>query len=346
MSRFLLTAAIAALPTLSAQEPTAAPSAPPDPKTEHHVAMKAFVGEWDCTTKTTMPGEEPTTSTATETVRLICNGLWLESTMSGEYGGQPFQGKWIMGYDPGAKQYVGVWVDVQSASPMTSHGSYDSKTKTWRFAGTGSMGDFTSTVKIDNPDSFVETCVCKDPSGVTSTMEITRKRATRVAAATGASAKPVAEPSAEHAELLRAVGEWDTVMKMTMDPSAPPLVEKGTESVVAICDGRWVWTDYRQSFMGAPFEGHALMGWDSEAEKYVSFWFDSMSPTWNPSSGTYDAAKKTFTMNGTSRDPSGKPATTREVTTWKDANTRHMKMEVTGEQGTESFEITFTRRKR
>lgn len=78
--------------------------------------------------------------------------------------------------------------------------------------------------------------------------------------------------------------------------------------------------------MGAPFEGHALTGYDGKADKIVSIWLDSMNGALMRTDGTYDPAKKTFALSGTCYDEQGKrrPVASTAITTGKD--TRRLRM--------------------
>ena len=349
-----------ALPTLVAQEAkknappaTGEMQAPPNPKTAAHDALKAFAGTWDCTTKMTEAGSDKAVEAkGVERAELVCNGLWLKSLVTGELAGAPFAGVWVLGYDPSKKVYVGVWGCNTEPAPCQSEGRYDAKTNTWEFTGSGEMGSFKSKLVMKDADNSVETCECTDPSGKPSTMVITRKRAKAVAADAGAKAGKA--PTKEHEELLKCVGEWEGTFKMAAQPGAAakepkdaketPTEAKCTEKVIPICEGHYLWTNYAMDFMGGPYEGHALVGYDATKKRYVSYWFDSMTPTFMASSGTLDPKTRTLTMTGTSVGHDGKPRATKEVDTWKDDNTRHMAMEMKGDNDTEGFEITLRRK--
>jgi hypothetical protein len=344
-------ALLAALPSLVAQEtkatdkkPVAADQgSPPNPKTKEHDALKTFAGAWDLNFKSTAPGsDKPTESKGTETAELICGGLFLKSVMEGECEGKQMHAMWLLGYDPFAKQYKGVCVSNHDSSPSPVTGRYDDKTKTWEFSGTNAQGPFKSTCLFKDANTMVETCV-GTVDGKESKMEISRTRS-KTALARNAAAPVAKAPSKEHEELWKTIGQWDAVLKMAPAPGAPVAEMPGSERVVPICDGHWVWSDFTMQWQGRPFEGHALAGYDPTQKKYVSYWFDSMNPVPNEAIGTYDPASKTTTLIGSARDQNGKPATSKEVTTWKDDDTRHMKMEVKGENN-ESFEIIFKRKK-
>jgi hypothetical protein len=348
-------ALVAALPTFAfAQDDKARPKGdkpasledvtPQDPKTKEHDALKTFAGNWDVNFKMTgADGEEPMVSKGSEHAQLVCNGLWLKATSRGEFQGQPHAGLWLMGYDPHQKAYHGVCVDSHDASPAISQGRYDEKTKTWKFSGSNAKGKFDMTCVVKSPDQMTETGTCTQ-DGKEHKIEVTRTRAKT--AQTSEASMELQKPSGkEYEPLAKMVGQWDAVMKMAMAPGQPPQEMKGTETVVPVCGGKFLWSDFRMEFMGQPFEGHALYGYDPLQKKYVSFWIDSMHPTLSQSSGSYDAASKSITLSGKSRDHAGQPTTTKETSTWKDDNTRLFKMESTGADGPHGFEITYTRRK-
>jgi hypothetical protein len=355
-NRFVSLAALCMAPVLVAQDDKKAPPGagmqmPSDPKTKEHEALKAFVGDWDTTCKmSAMPGvpgmEQPQTSTGPEHSELICNGLFVKSIVNGTFAGKPFQGLMVLGYDPHQKKYTSVWVDNQEGCSCTGTATHDAQKKTWEFSGQTPHGPMRSVIAFSDADNSKETCYMKGPDGKEAvTMEITRKRA-KAAAAAGATAAKTAPkaPTPEHEQLLKSVGEWDAAMKMHMVPGQPPMEAKCTETVVPVCHGHWLWTDYRGQVMGAPFEGHGLVGYDTNKKQYVSFWFDSMSAPYMASTGTCDPATKTVKMTGKGVDESGKPMTTDETITWKDENTRVLNMEFKTDQGPMKMEITYTRK--
>ena len=146
----LVAALLAATPALFAQDDgakkaDAAQQGMPDPKVAEHDVLKSLAGTWECTVRTpAMPGvpgmEQASTSTAVENAELLCNGMWLTSSISGTFGGQPFEGLWLVGYDPQQKSYTSLWLDNHEATPCPMQGTYDAKTKTWTWSGNSSKG--------------------------------------------------------------------------------------------------------------------------------------------------------------------------------------------------------------
>jgi hypothetical protein len=355
-SLLLFTAALCAtIPTLCAQGGTepkpAAPAMPdakhPDPKQQEHEILATLAGYWECSMKAeAMPGvpgmEKPIESKGSEQAELICNGLWVKSVINGTHDGRPFQGLWLVGYDPFRKQYSGIWVssDDQECGACTLDGSYDAATKTWTWKGQTSHGEMRSTIAFRDADTSLETCYMKGSDGKEAKcMEITRKRSSAPIAAE-ASAKALAKLSKEHEVLHNDVGDWDATVKCSESPGE----EKATERVSAICNGRWLWSDFEGRMGGTPFEGHGVVGYDPKQKQYVSFWLSSMCPTFSQTTGTFDAAKHAYTFQGKTVDPTGSPMTIKETLTWKDDDTRVLQMEFKCPDKASNMEITYKRR--
>lgn len=358
----LVAALCAASPLLLAQEsaekrdpPGAARHELPNPKHAEHEALKEFVGTWYCKmVMPAMPGipgmEKPTECEATETGELLANGLWLKWRSEGTMGGQPSQCLWLVGYDPFAKKYTSFCISNHESRPSELDGSYDAKAKAWSWSGQSEQGAISSAITWKDADTMVEV-VRMTPPGASEpqTMTITRQRSKAAAAsaargnATGHDASQ-AGPTAEHKELLRTVGDWDAVLKTAIDPTQPPTEAKGTERVSAICGGRYTWSDFHGTMMGQPFEGHAVIGYDEAAKQYVSYCFDSTSPTWARTTGKIDGTSRALSLQGQCLCPLGTPMTMKEVLTWKDADTRHVNVEFSGKMGTQKMELTFVRK--
>jgi hypothetical protein len=86
-----------------------------------HAKLKALEGQWDY--QFTMA--DGSVSTGRSEAKFECGGLWLVSDFKGEFGGQPFQGRGLDGYDPVKKKYVSVWVDSVTTYPMIFEGDFD-----------------------------------------------------------------------------------------------------------------------------------------------------------------------------------------------------------------------------
>ena len=121
------------------------PEGMPNPKTEHHEHFAMLVGNWRTHTKTpAMPGvegmEKATESVGFERAELICNGLWLKCTGSGEWAGEPTSGIWLLGYDPYAETYKCMAASSMEEAMYTFTAKFDVKAKTWHFQGDTPQG--------------------------------------------------------------------------------------------------------------------------------------------------------------------------------------------------------------
>jgi hypothetical protein len=148
----------------------------PQPGPEH-ARLKQLEGTWDATVKTGQ-GE----SKGVMTYKLELGGLWLVSNFKADFGGQPFQGKGLDGYDPIKKKYVSVWADSMSPSLLVLEGHFDKEGKVFTQVGEGpgmdgKMTKLKTVTKMENPDTMVFTLSSQDPNGKEQTMlTITYKR--------------------------------------------------------------------------------------------------------------------------------------------------------------------------
>ncbi|MFO0950782.1 MAG: DUF1579 domain-containing protein [Isosphaeraceae bacterium] len=137
-------------------------------------------------------------------------------------------------------------------------------------------------------------------------------------------APPFPKPTKEHQLLETEVGDWDGEVTMWLDPKAPPVKAKATESNTMMPGGIWLLSSYSSEFAGSPFHGRGQFTYDPVKKKYVGTWIDSMVTTPMLMEGSYDPSKKTLTYEGESPDPSGKMVKTRTATTHHDDGSRTM----------------------
>ena len=154
----------------------------------------------------------------------------------------------------------------------------------------------------------------------------------------------MATPGPEHQLLAKDAGSWDAVIETT-GPDGKPAKSKAS-SETRVHGGFWIIEDFTGDFMGTPFQGHGMTGYDPTKGKFVGSWADSMAPQLLVMEGTYDKAAKKLTMTGQGPGMDGKMVTLRMVTTWKDDNTRVFQMFMPGPDGKEvcGLTITYTRR--
>jgi hypothetical protein len=336
-----------------AQDP-AIQAPPPEAK-----ELARFVGTWDVAVKSYMPGApEPMTMQGTDESKLVCNGLWLLTKVTGH--GMPFSGIAFSGFDTAKKKYVGVWVDSMSAQPSLSEGTFDAKTSQFAYQGemvtpTG-LEKTRSTCEFSGADKRTEKVWIIGKDGKeTLHMELvfTRNKDGRAVPAAGdkgkvdpAMAEMPSPKDALHAHLAPFAGTWNAKVSMSF-PGAPAEASDMKQVDTLVCNDLWLHTHATGSFGGMPFEGHGLMGYDTQKKQYVSFWIDGMAPVLMQSSGSCDTAGKVFTMRGNSIGMDGQPTTTNETTTWKGRDSRTLVMESKSKDGKDAGKMTieYTRAK-
>jgi hypothetical protein len=341
------------VPLLCAQDDKTK-SAMPNPKTKSHEALSQFAGDWSTTCKmAAMPGvpgmEQASEWTGTEHAELICNGLWMKSTMEGKSKDRTWHGVWLLGFDPQKSEYTGLFVTNENEPSSTMEATCDEAKKTWTFHGTSPHGPFRSVYVFKDADSSTETCYVTDKGKEVQCMEVTRKRS-KGAVAKDATAKISDIPekqtaiatAKESSAIAEGIGKWDCVVSMKA-PNMPASEEKATENVVGICDGKWTWSDFRGTMRNQPFEGHAIVGYEADSKQIVCYWIDSMAPQITRTSGTFDAEKKIGTFTGDCVDEKGKPMKIQQTLTIKDKNTRQFDMTCTSAEGLHEMKIAYKR---
>ena len=155
------------------------------------------------------------------------------------------------------------------------------------------------------------------------------------------------QPAEEHKQVLKMVGKWNLSFKSWMDPKAPPMESTGTAETKAMLGDRFVQTTVTSTFMGKPFTGVAINGYDKAKKKLVGTWMDSMGTGISVVEGTADASGKVITSHMTGTDPvTGKETRMRIVGRWE-GNDKLVEEfhEKKGGKEVKMMEITYTRAK-
>lgn len=162
-------------------------------------------------------------------------------------------------------------------------------------------------------------------------------------------AKAFATPGEAHKALNFKVGKWSADVKCAMTPGAPMMqLPPSTADVKWIFDGRYIEDQTEGSFMGQPFHGRGIGGYDNLKRKYVWSWIDNMGTGFMTAEGTYDASTKTFTYATEAPDVmTGKYAKARSVEKIVDNDHWTAQMFQNDKDGKEymSMEINYTRSK-
>ena len=122
-----------------------------------------------------------------------------------------------------------------------------------------------------------------------------------------------ATPGEQHAWLKKMVGSWTSTTKMWMGPG-DPMVTTGTAEVKSILGDRYIQEEHNGTFMGKPFAGMGITGYDNARKNFVSTWVDNVGTGIMTCEGTLEADGKTMNSTSVSTDPmNGQPETMRVV---------------------------------
>lgn len=154
-----------------------------------------------------------------------------------------------------------------------------------------------------------------------------------------------ATPGPEHEWFEFFVGEWTYDSRMWMAPGAEPLESSGRARFALELGGRYMRGHYDGAFMGQPFQGQDMSGFDRVSGEYFNLWFDTMGTGYILSRGERSADGKTVITRGTGPDPiTGGTANHRMVQTITGENTFSFEM-FQGAEGDEAkvMQIDYTR---
>jgi len=152
---------------------------------------------------------------------------------------------------------------------------------------------------------------------------------------------PAAPPLPPEAKRLEAwVGTWDA------EVTAMGQTTKGSEVCRIECGGNWLVTEFDGSFMGMPYQGRGLTGWDASKGAYAGTWVDSTGgPMSVYANGAFTDGGKTFRALVDSLDMAGKPARFEYLSTFPDARTRTFEViQVDGGKRELQMKIAYRRR--
>ncbi|MEO8513541.1 MAG: DUF1579 domain-containing protein [Ignavibacteria bacterium] len=94
------------------------------------------VGSWKVKTTFWMaPGGEPTLSDATANSEMVMGGRYLQTKITGNMMGMPFEGMSLEGYDNAAKVFMSTWVDNMGTGIMYMTGKWDESAKQITYTG-------------------------------------------------------------------------------------------------------------------------------------------------------------------------------------------------------------------
>jgi hypothetical protein len=146
--------------------------------------------------------------------------------------------------------------------------------------------------------------------------------------------------------LKKWVGTWDATIEST-DRDGKTVANTAKSTVKLAYGDKWLITDFEGTFLGAPFSGQEVLGYDPVARKFILNWIDSAATSFSTGEGTFDPKTKvmTFTVSGRD-DKTGKITTWKQIDTWKDSDNHEWTIRTTSKDGKEQIQMTIKYRRR
>jgi hypothetical protein len=145
--------------------------------------------------------------------------------------------------------------------------------------------------------------------------------------------------------LKRWVGTWNATIE-TVDRQGKLVTNTAKAKVRLGYGGRWLVSEFDGTFMGAPFIGQEVLGYDPVAKKYILNWIDSAATSFSTGEGTFYHQTETMSLNVTGRDDStGKMTTWRQIDTWKGPDNHEWTIRTLNKEGREHIQMTIRYRR-
>jgi hypothetical protein len=155
-----------------------------------------------------------------------------------------------------------------------------------------------------------------------------------------------AAPGPHHEAFKSRVGEYTAAITMWQAPGTEPAVSKGKSTYTLALGGRFLTQNYEGEFMGMPFVGMGVSGFDTVKGKHTVYWIDTMGTQALYCEGdcTDKCMKETYVFSMTDPVTKGENKV-KMVTTIKSKDQHVMEWYGIGPDGKESktMEIVYTR---
>ena len=156
-----------------------------------------------------------------------------------------------------------------------------------------------------------------------------------------------ATPGANHKTLDSMVGTWDAKVTMWDAPGAQPHSSTATSETHWVLGNRYVQETVNGTFMGMPFQGIGITGYDNAKKQYFNTWFDNFGTGYMTSTGTAADAKTMSFKTNTTNPMNGQDMPGESKLTIADADHHVMEMWGPGPDGKnfKMMQIDYTRKK-
>lgn len=153
-------------------------------------------------------------------------------------------------------------------------------------------------------------------------------------------------PGQVHQSMASYAGDWKTENKMWSAPGTEPMVADGFCKIEMFLGGRYLKINYTGNYMGMPFEGLSIEGFDNATEEFNYVWLDNFGTGMVFMKGKYDSKEKTINYKGTMVDPMQKKEVPirKVVKLLENGNLSRETYSISNGQEFKSMEILYTRK--
>ena len=153
-------------------------------------------------------------------------------------------------------------------------------------------------------------------------------------------------PGPSHKSLQPIIGNWNAEVQCWMPGSNKPTVSKATATSSWILNGHFIQEKFNGQFMGKPFHGISISGYDNVKRKYTNLWIDDMHTSMFVSEGSAQKNGTVITFNGKMDCPvNGKDTPVKQVVRILSPDKHVFEMYVSMKgHFTKTMEITYTRK--
>lgn len=115
--------------------------------------------------------------------------------------------------------------------------------------------------------------------------------------------RKAATPGEAHEALARTAGTWTATVRYWMEPGGEPSEMEGSVEIEPVMDGRFIREKVTSEWMGAPFHGVSIVGYNNTTGEVEGVWYDNHSTMLYTSRGTLSDAGDEITLRSKYRDP-------------------------------------------
>jgi hypothetical protein len=149
-----------------------------------HQFLAKMAGTWNVESKAWMGPGDPMISKGTSVCTMVLGGRFLQEEVKADFGGMPYEGKGITGYDNVAKVFQATWVDTLGTGLGVATGSLDptgkilTSTMTFTDPRTGKEGSMRTVLTLVDEKTHRFEVFERGPDGKeVRTMEMTYRKA-------------------------------------------------------------------------------------------------------------------------------------------------------------------------